>query len=145
MVYKWWFKIFTHRSVLLFFLLQLMLILINKTCYQQFQFVDFNVTFSYLFLIMFFFHLPRSIHARLSTVFIETYLNITYIISHLHSNSVAQRKWLYVICLSLFYRGSHMFYFIAQYLLSISIFARSSEGVAYNFKVDGFSWHQESF
>ena len=116
-----------------------MLILINKTYYQQFQFVDFNVTCSYLFLFMFFFHLPHSIHVRLSTVFIETYLNITYIISRLHSNSVAKRKWVYVICLSLFYRGSHMFYFIAQYLLSISIFGRSSEGVAYNFKVDGFS------
>lgn len=96
------------------FLLQLMLILINKTYYQQFRFVDFNVIFSYLLLVMFFFHLSHSIHAQLSTVFTETYLNITYIISHLRSTSLGRRKWFYVICLSLFYRGSHMFYFVAQ-------------------------------
>lgn len=84
------------------------------TYYQQFRFVDFNVIFSYLLLVMFFFHLSHSIHAQLSTVFTETYLNITYIISHLRSTSLGRRKWFYVICLSLFYRGSHMFYFVAQ-------------------------------
>ena len=78
------------------FLLQLMLILINKTYYQQFRFVDFNVIFSYLLLVMFFFHLSHSIHAQLSTVFTETYLNITYIISHLRSTSLGRRKWFYV-------------------------------------------------
>lgn len=68
----------------------------------MFSVIDFNVLFSYLFFLMFFFHLCHSIHVQTSIIFTETYFIIPYIVFHLCSIVAAKAKRFYAICIGLF-------------------------------------------
>lgn len=79
----------------------------------MFSVIDFNVLSSYLFFLMFFFHLCHSIHVQTSIIFTETYFIIPYIVFHLCSIVAAKAKRFYAICVGISYRGCNMVYFVA--------------------------------